>query len=128
MRTSTSVYHPSTFNVNHLFQIPTGSGRTGKRKSGEVVTDEYQEFYERWRNTSTGSNFPNKFPYKLSLGVDSHDRPLLPFYSGRTSGNQILVTEAYDDMFHHLLYRRWNDKGRTAGAVLTGQPGIGVPL
>ena len=37
-------------------------------------------------------------------------------------------SEAYDDMFHHLLYLRWNEKGRTAGAVLTGQPGIGVPL
>jgi hypothetical protein len=92
------------------------------------VTGKYQQFYEHWRDSSTGSNFLNTFPYKLSLGVDPDDASLLPFREGATAGNQILVTKSYDYMFHLLLELRKNDEGDTKGAVLTGQPGTGASL
>ena len=93
----------------------------------EVVTDGYQQFYEHWRNTCTGSNFPNKFPYKLSLGVDPGGIPL-PFRPYSISRNQIVVTRSYEEMFHRLLRLRSKDHGSTRGVVLTGQPGIGASL
>jgi len=93
------------------------------------VADEYQQFYEYWSDISTSSNkFLKKFPYKLPLGVDSDGAPLLPFRSGRTLGNQILVIEAYDKIFDRLMVIREEDKGTTRGAVLTGQPGTGASL
>jgi len=92
------------------------------------VTNEYQQFYEYWSDISASPKFLNKFPYKLSLGVDSDGAPLLPFRSHSTLGNQILVTEAYDKIFDRLMVLREKDKGSTTGAVLTGQPGIGASL
>jgi len=93
------------------------------------VANEYQQFYQYWSDSSTSSKrFLNKFPYKLSLGVNSRGTPLLPFLSYSTSGNQIVVTEAYDKMFHRLMALREEDKGDRKGAVLTGQPGTGASL
>ena len=92
------------------------------------MANEYQQFYEHWSDISASSKFLNKFPYKLSLGVDSDGTPLLPFQSGGTSGSQILVTRAYDKTFDRLMTLRKKDEGATTGAVLTGQPGIGASL
>jgi hypothetical protein len=74
----------------------------------------------------TESIFGSTFPYKLPLGADTDNISPLPFLPNSVCGNQILVTRAYDDMFHRLLRLRMNDKGDTKGAVLTGQPGIGM--
>jgi hypothetical protein len=87
------------------------------------VTNGFQKFYERWRNNSTNPELLNRRPYKLSLGVNPED---VPFYTRNASASQILVTEAYDDVYHRLLLRRKNDPGDERGAVLTGQPGIGA--
>jgi len=92
------------------------------------VANEYQQFYEYWSDISASPKFLNKFPYKLSLGVDSDGAPLLPFRSSRTLGNQILVIEAYDKIFDRLMVLRKKDKGTTRGAVLTGQSGTGASL
>ena len=81
-----------------------------------------------WRKDPTSPKFRDKFPYTLKLGVDTAGQSLLPFRPDDTSGNQILVTEAYDYMFHRLLGLRQRDRGKNKGAVLTGQPGIGVFL
>ena len=100
----------------------------------EALTDKYhpfykyQQFYDRWRDRSSGSNFLDQFPYKLSLGVDELGASLLPFGAGSTWENRILVTRSYDDMYHRLLLLRQNDEGDAKGAVLTGQPGIGASL
>jgi len=92
------------------------------------VTDEWQKFYEHWRDSSTSLKLLDKFPYVLELGVDQNGRTLLPFHGGDTSGNRILVTESYNNIFHRLLDLRQRDKGKNRGAVLTGQPGTGVSL
>jgi hypothetical protein len=89
------------------------------------VTDGDQQFYEHWRESSSSSKFSNTFPYKLSLRMDSRGRSLMPFSPNTTSGDQILVTKSYDDMFHRLLLLRNGDVGADRGAVLTGQSGIG---
>jgi len=93
------------------------------------VTDGYQQFYEHWRGNenSTGSKFSNTFPYKLSLGKRPNGAPLLPFHP-RVSEDRILVTISYERMFHRLLRLRKIDTEKSRGAVLTGQPGIGVAL
>jgi len=88
------------------------------------VTDRFQRFYDHWRKPSTYSEFPKTFPSKLSLGVDSGSKSLLPFRPGSTLGDQILVTKSYDDMFHRLLRLRKNDEGVMRGVVLTGQPSV----
>ena len=81
-------------------------------------TEEYQEFYKHWYDSFAGCDFPNEFPYELSLAVDLVD--VSP------SGKRILVTKSYDDMFHRLMHLRDNDiDGDAKGAVLIGQPGIG---
>ena len=90
------------------------------------MANEYQQFYEYWSGSSASSKFLNKFPYKLSLGMDLRGAPLLPFRFHTTSKNQILVTEAYDEVFDRLMILRKKDEGSTRGAVLTGQPGIGA--
>ena len=92
------------------------------------MTDEYQQFYEYWSDSSASKRFLKKFPYKLSLGVDSRGTPLLPFHSRSTSGNQIVVTKAYDKIFDRLMALREEDEGDDIGAVLTGQPGTGASL
>ena len=90
------------------------------------MTDEYQQFYEKWDDESSSSHFRDTFPYKLSLGVDQYGGSLLPFRDASTLGGKILVTKSYDDMFHRLLRLRNKYYGR--GAVITGQPGIGGSL
>ena len=98
------------------------------------MTDGYQKFSEHWDKRSSHSEFlKKKFPYELSLGArepppgaDSKDVPLLPFRNERMSGDNILVTKSYDDMFHRLVRLRNEYYGR--GAVITGQPGIGGSL
>ncbi len=92
------------------------------------MTDNYQQFCDHWRDRSSGSNFLDQFPYKLSLGVDGLGASLLPFGAGSTSENRILVTKSYDTMYHRLLLLRQDDEGDAKGAVLTGQPGIGASL
>ena len=93
------------------------------------MTDGYQQFYEHWRRdeNSTGSKFPNTFPYKLSLGKSTDGVPLLPFRPS-ASEDRILVTMSYETMFRRLLGLRKISNERTRGVVLTGQPGIGVAL
>jgi hypothetical protein len=90
------------------------------------VTNNCQQFYEHWRDGSTRPKFSDKFPYTLSLGMDSIGRSLMPFHPNATSGAQILITKAYDDIFHRILRFRAIDTGHNRGVVLTGQPGIGV--
>jgi len=83
----------------------------------------YQQFYDHWRDS------PSKFrdtstTYTLSL-MDPDIESKLSISPKHTTGNKILVTRAYEDMHHRLLRLRGNDKGRTQGVVITGQPGIG---
>jgi len=92
------------------------------------VTGKYQQFYDEWRKEGASSKFLNEFPYPLELGVDTLGRSFLPFQDGFTSEGKMVVTEAYDYMFHRLLGLRKRDKGTHRGAILTGQPGIGVSL
>ena len=73
------------------------------------MTGGHQKFYEDWQGHPDGSKFLNTFPYTWDPGKDSVDEHL-PFYSGITPGNRILVTESYDKMFHRLL--RIRDEGR----------------
>ncbi len=97
-------------------------------KAEWVKTNKYQQFYKHWHNGSTGRNFLSLFPYKLSLRVDRYGTSLLHFGTNSTSGNRILITKAYNEMYHCLLLLCQNDKGHTKGAVVTGQPGIGASL
>ena len=90
------------------------------------MTNGYQKFYEKWDDESSSSKFRKEFPYELSLGTDQYGRSLLPFRDGSISGDKIVVTKSYDDMFHRLLRLRNKPYGR--GAVITGQPGIGGSL
>ena len=98
------------------------------------MTDGYQQFYKKWDKKSSHSEFlETKFPYELSLGAhepppgaDLKGLPLLPFRSEIMSGDKIVVTKSYDDMFHRLVDLRNKTYGR--GAVITGQPGIGGSL
>ena len=90
------------------------------------MTGKYQRFYERWRESSSSSRFINTFPYKLPLGMDPIGTALVPFGPLATSGAQILITKAYDNMFHRILCLRAIDNGTNRGAVITGQPGVGV--
>jgi len=39
---------------------------------------------------------------------------------------QILITKAYDNMFHRLLALRMKDRSHMKGAVVTGQTGVGA--
>jgi len=94
------------------------------KEEGEVITDGYQEFYKHWLKSSSNTNFLDTFPYELSLGPDGV--PLLPFDDSNTSGSQILVTESYNCMLRRLLHLRSEDSRDNKGAVLTGQPGIGI--
>ena len=90
------------------------------------MTGGYQKFYEKWDDESSSFKFGKEFPYELSLGTDKYGRSLLPFRNGSISGDKILVTKSYYDMFQRLLRLRNEDSGR--GAVITGQPGIGGSL
>ena len=89
--------------------------------------DGYQQFYDKWRTKTTDSDFYNPFPYQLSLGRSTSGAPLPPFRADDILGDKIVVTESYDQMYHRLLRLRMSDVGGKAkGAVLTGQPGVGV--
>ena len=90
------------------------------------MTGGYQKFYEKRDGVSSRSEFEKPIPYDLSLGMDQHGKPLLPFRYSGISGAKILVTKSYDDMFHRILGLR-NDI-RERGVVLTGQPGTGGSL
>ena len=84
----------------------------------------YQQFYDYWRDNPY--NFPDtSTTYALSLMPPDFNLKL-PINPTGTTGNKILVTRAYEDMYHRLLRLHGNDKGRTQGAVITGQPGIGA--
>src|SRR5258708_15106697 len=120
---SASIHHVST-----LITLPDINWDWSDTNKGkwEAMTDNYQQFCDHWRDRSSGSNFLDQFPYKLSLGVNGLGASLLSFGARSTSVNRILVTKSYDDMFFHLLHLRQNDKGNAKGAVLTGQPDIGA--
>ena len=83
--------------------------------------DEYVAFYKLWSDPTTRPKFRKEFPYPLSIGEGPTISP---------AGKPILITEAYDKMFRRLLGLREEDlKSKSVkGAVITGQPGIGVPL
>ena len=82
---------------------------------------EHQAFYNYWCTDSGGSDFDSKkFPRELQLRAKS------PFYVD-TKENQILITQSYETMFHHILNIHMQElQGR--GVVLTRQPGISVSL
>ena len=94
------------------------------------MTGRHQDFYDHWYNRpqeSKESDFSNTLPYVLSLGGKDKSSSL-PFRGDKTSG-KILVTKAYDDMFHRILLLRLNDyHGTKRGVVLTGQPGLGASV
>jgi len=79
-------------------------------------------FCRYWRKPHPVVDFPNKSkqPHELLLGTDVRFSPPV--------GNQILVTQAYERMFHRLLTIRGEDSGTTKGAVVTGQPGTGASV
>lgn len=90
-------------------------GKENKKSWHKVDSHEsIRLFYNHWR----GTPFTEKesYPYSLSLGD-------FAFYP--ELGSDILVTEAYDTMFHRLLDIRIAHTG-CRGAVITGQPGIGA--
>lgn len=50
-------------------------------------------------------------------------------YRGKDiEGNQILVTESYENLHNRILVTRGDDIGQSRGIVLTGQPGTGTSL
>jgi len=122
--TSASVCRVSTLISSSRYQVGLVRHEEGELGSG----DRQVPAILRTLAHSTGSNFSKTFPYKLSLGKSPDGVPLLPFRPGRTSGDQILVTESYENTFRRLLHLRKNNEGDTQGVVLTGQPGIGAPL
>ena len=89
--------------------------------------DKIPQFYRYWRDLG-GYVFPKGFPYQLPLDPMA---PPLPFIKAPSSLHEsfpqrsIIVTKAYEALFHRLLSLRW---GRTLGAVVTGQPGTGALL
>jgi len=95
---------------------PKESQKQWEELTGE--DEEYVVFSQYWRNPASRSNFRNKFPYQLPLGVASTTSPT----------GTILVTEGYDKMYRQLLDLRKDDRlGPPArGAVVAGQPGIGA--
>jgi len=74
------------------------------------------------RNATTGPEFLNTFPYKLSLGTWPCGTTLLPFRRRDTTGGQILVTESYNKLLNRIMAHRATG---AQGVVLTGQPGTG---
>ena len=87
----------------------------------ELVDDEYLDFYKYWSKPDARSKFGTKFPYPLWLG----EGPTIS-----RAGEQIIVTEAYDNMLRRLSHLREEDRlaKKSKGAVITGQPGIGASL
>jgi len=75
--------------------------------------------------STTGPEFRNTFPYKLSLGAFPDGTAVLPFHADDTVGGRILVTESYYKLFNRIMAYRKDGK---RGVVLTGQPGTGTSL
>ena len=96
------------------------------------MTDGYQQFYKKWDKKSSHSEFlETKFPYELSLGAhepppgaDLKGLPLLPFRSEIMSGDKIVVTKSYDDMFHRL-HTQSGDRRDLGGRVIDRPGGRG---
>ena len=76
--------------------------------------------YTHWRDRQeASSDFINEFPYELSLGVNSS--------AMEPSRKVILVTKAFDEVYHRLLRpREFDEWDRHKGVVITGQPGVGA--
>jgi hypothetical protein len=70
--TSASICHVSMLITSSRYRL----GLVTDKEEWKVATDECQQFYEHWRDNSTGSDFLNAFTYKLSLGADSYGAPL----------------------------------------------------
>ena len=51
--------------------------------------------------------------------MDGKGTSLLHFHASSLLGNQILVTESYDNMYHCLMLLHQDDDGEAKGAVLT---------
>jgi len=118
-RTSASVYRVSTLTDDEWAWSDTN------KEGWKKVTDGYYQFYEHWRDSST--KFCDTFAYTLSLiAPDSESVP--SFDPDSTLEGRVLVTKAYDDMFHRPLRLRSIYEGRSKGVVLTGQPGISVSM
>ena len=78
-----------------------------------------QEFYNKWRSEPLQQS--SRYPYVVALETDDVVRSFL--WSGVTV-NKIIVTEAYEAMYHRIVNIREDQSGR--GVLLTGQPGIGT--
>jgi len=95
------------------------------RRQWMAEPEYFLKFYAHWRDRSHGSAILDVFPYALSHGLDLGE--VAPFARNAAPIRQILVTEAYNNMFHRLLsHRLSSDTGESKGAVLLGQPGIGA--
>ena len=87
----------------------------------EGLGDWALSFCKYWRGPEPAIIPPDRpagLPKVLHLGTDSKFPP--------PPGNQILVIQAYEDMFRRLLDLRCEDMGSARGAVVIGQPGTGT--
>lgn len=84
----------------------------------------YQLFYDHWRNQPDFPT-PDSFPHELHLGSDERGQPFLPFHTGTTTSDLILVTKSYSDLSDRILMGHVRGPG---GIVITGQPGIGMSM
>jgi len=78
---------------------------------------------KHWRGPKPAIILPDRpadLPNVLCLGTDLDFPP--------PTGNRILVTRAYEDLFRRLLVIRERDVGSARGAVVTGQPGTGTSM
>ena len=90
----------------------------------ESKEKDYLDSYKHWRGSPNDPNFSLEFPYLLP---DNENLGAPPVFRPRINmENQILVTRAYDVMFHRLLTHRILFKKSITGALITGQPGIGA--
>lgn len=112
----------------HSLPLPGGGWLWPSKDKWKVVTGWHREFNQYWRDDSNSSKFLDNFPYLLPLGVGEGNDLDLPYFLSIKTRDQILVTEAYDRLFHHLLLLRTRDRGSQRGAVITGQPGVGPSL
>jgi len=95
----------------------------------KVVTSGCQKFYDHWRGNFNKSEFLQQFPYPLSLEIDrTEDGAFIPLPLPTESGSQILVTESYEKNVPSPVAYPQSERGSRKGAVITGQPEIGVSL
>jgi len=84
-------------------------------------------FYKKWRSEPFKQS--DKFPYIMGLGTNTMPKSLLLFDSEETANSEIVITEAYEKTYNHILNLRGRgSEANTGGVVLTGQPGIGMSL